>query len=152
MQDRIARDPIASAVRLFITKAAPPDQCRRPVFEFNNGSAFRLGAPQQDLPWFPTRRRRTQSPRPKFDGERLYFGGVLCRDFRKKAAPEQADVLAACQSAGWPRTGIKVPAACVETLNATIQRINRGLKPRLFRLCGDGTGKGVRWEKVVDAQ
>ncbi len=99
------------------------------------------------------RGRATRPKTPRWDQElhELWWGNVLVKRFREPAN-EQEIILASFEESGWPariddplppRTGIDPKAR----LHDTIKRLNRAQTRRLIQFSGDGTGKGVRWQK-----
>lgn len=95
---------------------------------------------------------RARSPRPHFDSQRrqLWYKSQLVKEYRQPAA-NQVAVLAAFQSAGWPRRidnpfaalGMLDPGQC---LHDTIKALNRFQRVRALRFRGDGTGRGIVWD------
>jgi hypothetical protein len=80
----------------------------------------------------------------------LRLDGALVKTFTRPA-PKQEIILAAFEEEGWPpRIDDPLPPEDdrdpVRCLHDTIVRLNRGLcRPLHFR--GDGSGRGVRWER-----
>jgi hypothetical protein len=93
-------------------------------------------------------------PTPRWDGDRreLRLNGRLVKRF-KVASPNQETILAVFQEEGWPpRIDDPLPPLPEQDpkrrLHDTIKCLNRHQKNRLIRIIGDGTGKGVRWERA----
>jgi hypothetical protein len=96
-----------------------------------------------------TENRRNQWERPRWDGVRLWYGDQVVRSYQRKAAPNQAKILAALEAAGWPDTPVPVDKECGSTLSITLHRINEKIKDRIICLqsAGEG-GKSVIWKKM----
>jgi len=70
-----------------------------------------------------------------------------------KPAPNQEKVLSAFEEDGWPRhiddplsgSGELDPK---DRLRFTVRRLNAFQKQPLIRFFADGTGQGIRWERV----
>jgi hypothetical protein len=94
------------------------------------------------------------APRPIYDDCRneFFLGGQLVKRFRSPA-PNQQTVLAAFQSLAWPnRIEDPLPPSgelCPRRrLSETIRALNRRQLQYVVRFCGDGSGRGVLWERV----
>lgn len=95
--------------------------------------------------------------RPYWDASRreLRFDGRCVKRLRRPA-PNQVLVLAVFQEEGWPPQ-IHDPLPPDQRVNSrvrlrdTIASLNQGQTPLVIRFSGDGTGEGVRWERVPDA-
>jgi hypothetical protein len=79
----------------------------------------------------------------------LWVGGVLIKSFRVPAEIQET-ILAAFEEDGWPfRIDDPLPQAPdinpKRRLHAAIQCLNRNQKAPLLHFCGDGRGRGVRW-------
>jgi hypothetical protein len=103
-------------------------------------------------------RRNGESEVPVWDPDRqeLRFHGVLIKQF-KLPAPNQEMVLAAFQEEDWPaRIDDPLPGnPSVEPkrrLRETVTSLNRNQKEHLIQFMGDGSGQGVRWERVPVVQ
>jgi hypothetical protein len=93
---------------------------------------------------------------PRWDPEErtLRLGGRLLLEFRRRSAPFREALLNAFQEAGWPRM---IPAPAVfrckygdsERLKDTVRKLNGKLFTPLIRFRRDGTGEGVRWERLA---
>ncbi|MGO9109002.1 MAG: hypothetical protein ACLP9L_07195 [Thermoguttaceae bacterium] len=85
----------------------------------------------------------------------LRLGLCIVKRF-DKPAPNQEAVLMAFEEDGWPGH-IDDPLAPVsdlvpkERLRFTIRRLNTCQERPLIRFSGDGTGQGIRWERVEAA-
>lgn len=95
-----------------------------------------------------------QSARPHWDGTRqeLWLGKYLVKRF-KLPAPNQEVILAAFEEESWPvRIQDPLPPQRNQDpkrrLHDTINGLNRHQRNPLMRFCGDGSGRGVRWERV----
>jgi hypothetical protein len=91
---------------------------------------------------------------PVWDQDRaeLLFGGVVIKRF-KVQAPNQEVILTAFQEEGWPaRIDDPLPPHpdqdSKRRLHDTINSLNRNQKQPLLRFMGDGSGLGVRWERL----
>lgn len=96
------------------------------------------------------------APYPKWDRDRqeLRLGKVVIKQFKVPAA-NQERVLAAFEEEGWPvRIDDPLPPAGDQDpkrrLHDTINSLNRNQKRSLIRFVGDGSGQGIRWERVVE--
>jgi len=96
--------------------------------------------------------------RPKWDGDRrqIRFDGRIVKEF-KLPSPNQEAVLMAFEEEGWPARmdDPLAPTANLDPrrrLHDTIKALNRNQKENLLRFMGDGTGEGIRWEPVPEAQ
>ncbi|MEI8375883.1 MAG: hypothetical protein WCJ35_23920 [Planctomycetota bacterium] len=83
----------------------------------------------------------------------LVIGGRLVKQYRQPASNQEA-VLDAFERARWPHiiTDPMPPVddICSDTrLRETIRRLNTNQTTRLLRFHGDGTGRRVRWERVI---
>lgn len=94
-----------------------------------------------------TTSRKPLQVKPHWDGVILSFDGIKLRSYQKRAAPDQAAILAALQKAGWPDHRIVLPESCWPTLHITIKRINDKIKDRIIQLQSGGNGKSVIWKK-----
>ncbi|MCU0873293.1 MAG: hypothetical protein MUE50_13210 [Pirellulaceae bacterium] len=95
---------------------------------------------------------------PNWDGERreLRVNGVLVKHFKWPAA-NQETIVAAFEEESWPpRIDDPLPPQPEQDskrrLNDTIKCLNKNQTHRLIQFHGDGTGKGVLWEFVEDAE
>lgn len=91
---------------------------------------------------------------PSWDRDRreLRFSGELVKVF-KLPSPMQEAILMAFEEEGWPpRIDDPLPVhpdlIPKRRLHDTIKCLNRNQKCNLIRFMGDGTGEGVRWERV----
>ena len=75
----------------------------------------------------------------------MWLGAVVIRNYQKKAAPEQAPILAALEEAGWPSQPVRLPTACWETLHTTLKHINQKIENRIIRVQAAGDGQSVIW-------
>jgi hypothetical protein len=87
------------------------------------------------------------------DRQELRLGGLLVKQF-KVPAPNQEVVLAAFQEEHWPaRIDDPLPGAPSadpkRRLHETITSLNRNQRRRLIQFMGDGSGQGVRWERIA---
>ena len=95
--------------------------------------------------------------RPKWDRDRreLRLGGQLVKVF-KLPSPLQEAILMAFEEEHWPPK-IDDPLPVHPDLSQsarfhdTIKSLNRNQKSCLIRFMGDGTGEGIRWEKLISA-
>lgn len=92
--------------------------------------------------------------RPQWDDSRkeLWFDGVLVKKFRFRS-PNQEMVLMGFEEEGWPaKLDDPLPPVPNQTskqrLHDAIKNLNRHHLHRVLRFAGDGTGEGVRWERV----
>jgi hypothetical protein len=95
-------------------------------------------------------------PSPKWDRDRqeLRFGTQIVKQFKVPAA-NQETILAAFDEENWPpRIDDPLPPQRDQDpkrrLHDTINSLNRNQKQPLIRFLGDGSGRGVRWERVED--
>jgi len=100
----------------------------------------------------------SESTKPTWDRERqeLRFGDVVVKQFKVPAA-NQERILAAFEEEGWPiRIDDPLPPNSEQDskrrLHDTINSLNRNQKQNLIRFVGDGSGQGVRWELVGNAE
>ena len=91
---------------------------------------------------------------PRWDSDRqeLRLGKHLIKRF-KLPAPNQEIILAAFEEEGWPvRIDDPIPQRRDQEpkrrLHDTIMALNRHRKKYLIRFTGDGSGQGVRWDRV----
>ncbi len=75
----------------------------------------------------------------------------------KVPAANQERILAAFEEEGWPiRIDDPLPPNSEQDskrrLHDTINSLNRNQKQNLIRFVGDGSGQGVRWELVGNAE
>jgi hypothetical protein len=99
---------------------------------------------------------REVEPTPKWDRDRqeLRFGGQIVKQFKVPAA-NQETILAAFEEENWPpRIDDPLPPQPDQDpkrrLHDTINSLNRNQKQPLIRFLGDGSGRGIRWEPVVE--
>ena len=92
--------------------------------------------------------------RPKWHDDRreLWLGPVLVKRFRFRS-PNQEMLLTAFEEEQWPiRLDDPLPPVPNQTskqrLHDAIKNLNRHHMTRVIRFAGDGTGEGVRWERV----
>lgn len=101
------------------------------------------------------------SPRPRVvphwdaDLQELRVNGLIVKQY-KVPAPNQEMVLAAFEEEHWPaRIDDPLPPQSDQDpkrrLHDTIVSLNRNHKHRMMRFMGDGSGEGVRWTIVTDA-
>jgi hypothetical protein len=112
-----------------------------------------VGSPQ-----FPYHEGTAIEPResqvPVWDGDRreLRLAGTLVKQF-KLPSPNQETILRAFEEEKW-RALIDDPLPPQpeqdpkRRLHDTIKSLNRNQKHRLIRFMGNGTGQGVRWERM----
>jgi hypothetical protein len=91
---------------------------------------------------------------PNWDGRErvLRLGGWVVKKFQVPARNQEL-VLAAFQEECWP---LRIddplpPVGEIEPkrrLHSTIQCLNRNQRTQLLHFCGDGTGRGIRWEML----
>ena len=100
------------------------------------------------------RRIRQSAPFPKWDRDRreLRLGGELVKVF-KLPSPMQEAILMAFEEEHWPpRIDDPLPVhpelIPKRRLHDTIKSLNRNQKRSLIRFMGDGTGEGIRWERI----
>ncbi len=98
--------------------------------------------------------RIAPAARPRWDDDRkeLWFGSVLVKKFRFRS-PNQEMVLIAFEEEHWPaKLDDPLPPVPNQTskqrLHDAIKNLNRHHLHRVLRFTGDGTGEGVRWERV----
>jgi hypothetical protein len=96
--------------------------------------------------------RAGEPPRWDADLKELRLSGVLVKAFRRPA-PNQETVLAAFQEEGWPpRIDDPIPRRgyrdSVQCLHDTVNHLNRAMLRPLLRFRGDGSGRGVRWDRA----
>lgn len=90
------------------------------------------------------------------DLREIRYAGKLVKQY-KLPSPNQEAILMTFEEERWPRR-IDDPLPphphCdpKQRLHDTIRSLNRNQKTRLLRFKGDGTGEGVLWEAVLDAQ
>ncbi len=96
--------------------------------------------------------------KPSWDRDRkeLHFGEWVIKQFRW-AAINQETILMAFEEDGWPaRIDDPLPQKLNQDpkarLHDTIKCLNRNHKRRLLRFNGDGTGTGILWEILRDAE
>jgi hypothetical protein len=94
------------------------------------------------------------APWPFYDVIRneFFIGQQIVKRFRSPA-PNQQGVLTAFQALSWPdRIEDPLPATdevCPRRrLSETIRALNRHQLQFVIRFCGDGSGRGVLWERV----
>lgn len=110
--------------------------------------------PASEYPPAPAIDPSVQHPTWNDDTRELYWGNLLVKRFRKPAE-NQVEILAAFEKEGWPRVipdplGGKGDAVAAKRLGDTIFALNKGLEiPGIIRFERDGTGEGVRWERLV---
>lgn len=92
--------------------------------------------------------------RPTWDTDRkeLWFGPHLVKRF-KFQSPNQETILIVFHEEGWPaKIDDPLPPVPNQTsrqrLHDAIKNLNRHQHHRVIRFAGDGTGEGVRWERV----
>lgn len=92
--------------------------------------------------------------KPRWDRERqeLRLGEIVIKQFKVPAA-NQERILAAFEEDGWPvRIDDPLPPSSEQDskrrLHDTINSLNRNQKRNLIRFLGDGSGQGVRWERI----
>ena len=103
-----------------------------------------------------TGRLKAPQLRPRWDSDRhrLYLGSTIVKEFRLPAA-NQETILMSFEEEGWPpRIDDPLPPGpdtdSKNRLHDTIKSLNRNQKHFLLRFMGDGTGQGIRWERVVN--
>ncbi|MCG8450929.1 MAG: hypothetical protein MI725_15285 [Pirellulales bacterium] len=96
---------------------------------------------------------RAQLSLPVWDSERkeLRVDGQLVKRFRTPA-PNQETVISAFEEESWPaRIDDPLPPAaeqnCRRRLIDTIKCLNRSQVHSLLRFRGDGTGRGILWDR-----
>jgi hypothetical protein len=96
----------------------------------------------------------TADEKPFWDAKRrkLLISGMVVKQFHCPAASQQL-ILDAFQAAHWPAHIIDPlplqPAQCPKRrLHDAIKRLNRGHAHDAIRFCGDGSGRGVLWERL----
>lgn len=116
------------------------------------------------IAWQPTENKRieivaerksaVETLKPVWDRDRqeLRLGSYVVKQF-KVPAPNQEIVLAVFHEEGWPiHIDDPLPPHCdidpKRRLHDTINSLNRNQKIRLMQFCGDGSGRGVRWERL----
>ncbi len=92
--------------------------------------------------------------RPSWDADRkeLWFGPHVVKRF-KSQSPNQETILTVFHEEGWPaKIDDPLPPVANQTsrqrLHDAIKNLNRHQLNRVIRFAGDGTGEGVRWERV----
>ncbi len=92
--------------------------------------------------------------RPTWDDDRkeLWFGPHVIKRF-KFQSPNQETILIVFHEEGWPaKIDDPLPPVPNQTsrqrLHDAIKNLNRHRLNRTIRFAGDGTGEGVRWERV----
>jgi hypothetical protein len=102
----------------------------------------------------PTDARKPEEPeevRPRWDSAKLtlYYGGIRCRFYERRNAPNQFKLLAAFQEAGWPRS-IDSPFDLDRTLRETTDSLNEGLdQPPPIRFAVEA--RKPIWYKAADS-
>lgn len=97
----------------------------------------------------------TATPHWDADGRQLIWGSTVLKQFCR-AAPNQEAILTTFEELNWPKQ-IDDPLppredlVPQERLHEAIKSLNRGLRPKLIRFGGDGTGRGICWRYVATA-
>ena len=117
-----------------------------------NGSC--ASTPQSATAARPAAARPDNAAPPTWDCVRkeLRLDGVVVKRFRVQS-PNQETVLMAFDEECWPvRIDDPLPPAVNQCpkrrLHDTIKNLNRRQLHRLIRFQGDGTGEGVRWDRI----
>lgn len=91
---------------------------------------------------------------PRWDSERreLTLGHLLVKQFRQPAEAQEL-ILSVFEEEGWPaRIDDPLPPMLDQDpkrhLHITITNLNRHQKNHLIRFRGDGTGRGIFWERL----
>jgi hypothetical protein len=130
------------------------------------GLAFARGLPEHDgSAWEPAEPQigpipnsQTKPLVPKWcpDRQELSMGDVVVKQF-KVPAENQERILAAFEEEGWPvHIHDPLPPQTDQDpkrrLHSTINSLNRHQKHPLIRFSGNGTGQGIRWERVLPGE
>lgn len=79
----------------------------------------------------------------------LTFEGKVVRQYPRRLATIQFEVLDEFQKRGWPLGGVKFPIPPGGSpLKDTLRNINQGLREGTIRFIGDGSGKGIDWQRA----
>jgi hypothetical protein len=92
--------------------------------------------------------------KPSWDAQRreLWIDGRLLKRFRRPSSNQQL-ILDSFESSGWPKLVVDPlplqPAQCPKRrLHDAIKCLNRYHHHQLLRFSGDGSGRGVLWERI----
>ncbi len=92
---------------------------------------------------------------PHWDGNALWFAGLLVKEFARGAVDQKA-ILSAFQEEGWPpRIDDPMPGKPGKNshrrLHNAINNLHRRMVYRVIKFRGDGTGEGISWEPCWNA-